>query len=137
MDPQIIRTEAGEELVVLPRRAFDALLARLGDEEAEDRVTVRLVDEIDRDLASGAATVLPGWFSEGMMRHGNAVRAVRTHFGKTQAELAAAIGIGQAELSDVERGAKPPTSSVLDAISAAVGIDPALLRAVERSKATS
>lgn len=37
MDPQIIITAGGEELVVLSRRDFDSLLARLGDEEAEDR----------------------------------------------------------------------------------------------------
>lgn len=45
MQPQIIKTESGEELVVLPRRDYDAMLARLGDEEAEDRMTERLVVE--------------------------------------------------------------------------------------------
>jgi transcriptional regulator with XRE-family HTH domain len=63
------------------------------------------------------------------------VKAVRSHFGKTQQEFAAAIGIGQGHLSDIERGAKPPTLRVLDAISAAVGIDPGILRAIERERA--
>ena len=45
MNPQIITTD-GEELVVLPRRDYDVLLARLRDEEAEDRMTVRLVERV-------------------------------------------------------------------------------------------
>ncbi len=52
MNPQIITTD-GEELVVLPRRDYDVLLARLGDEGAEDRMTVRLVEESWRRIASG------------------------------------------------------------------------------------
>ena len=43
MNPQIITTD-GEELL-LPRRDYDVLLARLRDEGAEDRMTVRLVEE--------------------------------------------------------------------------------------------
>ncbi|BCM88069.1 hypothetical protein [Methylobacterium indicum] len=35
--PQIITTPAGEEFVILPRSDYDALLARLGAEEAEGR----------------------------------------------------------------------------------------------------
>jgi DNA-binding XRE family transcriptional regulator len=135
MDLQIIKTETGEELIVLTRRAYDALLARLGDEEAEDRMTVRLADEVSRRLASGENVVLPNWFADAMTTHRSAVKAVRSHFGKTQQEFAAAIGIGQGHLSDIERGAKPPTLRVLDAISAAVGIDPGILRAIERERA--
>ena len=43
--PQFIRTEAGEEFVVLSRRDYDAMRARLGDEDAEDRMTARMVKE--------------------------------------------------------------------------------------------
>ena len=38
-------TEAGEELVVLSRRDYDALLAQLGDEDAEDRMTLVIAAE--------------------------------------------------------------------------------------------
>jgi hypothetical protein len=53
MQPQIIKTESGEELVVLPRRDYDALLARSGDEEAEDRMTERLVVEGRARITAG------------------------------------------------------------------------------------
>jgi len=45
MHIQTITTEAGEELVILSRRAFDALMARAGDEDAEDRMTLIIAAE--------------------------------------------------------------------------------------------
>ncbi len=59
MKPQFLKTEAGEELVVLSRREYDSLLARLGDEEAEDRMTMRIAEEVGRRLASGEETLVP------------------------------------------------------------------------------
>ena len=53
--PQFIRTEAGEEFVVLSRRDYDAMRARLGDEDAEDRLTARIVKE-----AKASCTITPG-----------------------------------------------------------------------------
>ena len=50
MEPQVLKTAAGEELVVLPRRDYDVLLARLGDEEAEDRLLLAMVDELSEVL---------------------------------------------------------------------------------------
>ena len=48
MKPQLIVTEAGERLVVMTERDYDDLLARAGEEDAEDRMTVRLVEEARR-----------------------------------------------------------------------------------------
>jgi hypothetical protein len=59
MKPHFITTDAGEELVVLSRREYDALLARLGDEEAEDRMTVLLADEVRARLVSGEEKLIP------------------------------------------------------------------------------
>jgi hypothetical protein len=59
MKPHFITTDAGEELVVLTRREYDALLARLGDEEAEDRMTVLLADEVRSRIESGQEELIP------------------------------------------------------------------------------
>ena len=59
MAPQFLRTETGEELVVLSRREYDSLLARLGDEEAEDRMTVLLAEEVRKRIASGEEELVP------------------------------------------------------------------------------
>ena len=59
MTVQFLKTETGEELVVLTRRDYDSLLARLGDEEAEDRMTVRIVKEVGDRIASGEEKLVP------------------------------------------------------------------------------
>ncbi len=45
MPVQTLTSPSGDELVVLGRRDYDALLARLGDEDAEDRMTLILAAE--------------------------------------------------------------------------------------------
>jgi hypothetical protein len=56
---QIITTEGGEELVVLPRRDYDRLLARLGDEEAEDRILADVARQVSDRIASGEEALVP------------------------------------------------------------------------------
>jgi len=56
---QIIKTESGEELVVLPRREYDALMARLGDEEAEDRVLADAARQVLGRIESGEEALVP------------------------------------------------------------------------------
>ena len=51
--PQIIRTE-GEDLIVLPRSDYDALLARAGDEAGEDVMTARVLNATDEKITRGA-----------------------------------------------------------------------------------
>ena len=55
---QIIRSPGGEELVVLPRAEYEALLAAAdtADDDAED---VALYDARKASLASGEESVLP------------------------------------------------------------------------------
>jgi phage baseplate assembly protein W len=55
MPIQIIKTPLGEELVVLSRREYDSLRARLGDEEAEDSMTLVLAAEARSALAAPEA----------------------------------------------------------------------------------
>ncbi len=59
MTAQFITTEGGEELVILSRRAYDELLARLGDEEAEDRVLGAAAQDVLDRVASGQEQVVP------------------------------------------------------------------------------
>lgn len=59
MKPQFITTEGGEELVILSRREYDALLASLGDEEAEDRMTILLAQDVRRRIEAGEEELVP------------------------------------------------------------------------------
>ena len=58
MRPQIIRTPGGEELVVLPRAEYEALLERADHDEAEDADDVAIYDARKAELAAGGV-VLP------------------------------------------------------------------------------
>jgi hypothetical protein len=61
MPVQTLTTPAGEELVVLSGRDYDALLARLGDEDAEDRMTLILAAEARADAPLPRRSRRPCW----------------------------------------------------------------------------
>jgi ribosome-binding protein aMBF1 (putative translation factor) len=116
LKPQIITTDAGEELVVLPRRAYDALLARLGDEEAEDRMAARLAARMRARVVSGAERLIeagpdgrPSRPQDGL---GEIVKSARQSRRLSQQKLAEALAITQGYLSDIERGRKTASAEL-------------------------
>jgi DNA-binding XRE family transcriptional regulator len=115
-NPQIIRTETGEELVVLTRRDYEALRARAGDEAAEDVMSARIVAESDAALAKGADVALPDSVWAEIEGGANPLRVLRRMRGMTQDELAAAAGLSQSYLSDIEAGRKRGTADTLKSL---------------------
>lgn len=115
--PTII-TPKGEELVLVPRADFEALIAERS-EEARDiaaadaivadirRGEVATVTDAEADILLSAPTALAGW------------RKVR---GRTQAALAAEAGISQNYLSDLERGKRSGTTDVLARLAKTLGV---------------
>jgi DNA-binding XRE family transcriptional regulator len=95
--PQIIRTEAGEELVVLQRRDYDALLARSGDEAAEDAMTRQIVAEAAADIA------LPELAWEAIEAGKNPIVVLRRLRHMSQAELATAAQLDQSLIANLEQ----------------------------------
>src|SRR5277367_5091884 len=81
-EPQIIRTPRGEELVVLPRAEYEALLKR-ADDEAEDADDVAIHDAGKAELAAGGV-VLPPEVSAAMPRAESRLKAIRKWRGRTQ-----------------------------------------------------
>ncbi len=104
-------------MVVLPRRDYDALLARLGDEDAEDRATARLVDTATEEAS------VPHWFVVLLAEHGSPVTAARRHHGCTQGQLAEVLGISQGHLSDIERGRRALTREQAHQIAGHTGVE--------------
>jgi ribosome-binding protein aMBF1 (putative translation factor) len=127
MNPQIITTGTGEELVVLPRRDYDALRARAGDEDAEDRMTVLIAQEARRRLASGEDRLVEAG-PNGRPPNldpplGVRIREARKARKMGQIELAKAAEIGQGYLSEIERGEKTPGDEVLARLARALGLE--------------
>jgi hypothetical protein len=100
--PQIIRTPSGEELVVLPRAEYDALLNR-ADHEAEDGDDVEIYDIRKAELVAGG-NVLPPEVSAAILRGDSRLKAIRHWRDETQLHLSFKTGIGQGYLSDLETG---------------------------------
>ena len=107
MTVQKLITESGEELVVLSRRDYDALLARSGDEEAEDRMTLILAAE------GRAEAPLPESVSTAILKGDSVLKALRNWRGLTQVQLAEAAGIGQGFLSELEARMKTGSAETL------------------------
>lgn len=116
MPIKTIESESGEELVVLSRREYDALLARAGDEDAEDRMTLLLAAE-----ARGEAP-LPEAVSTAILAGDSPLKAIRRWRGLTQVELATAAGLTQSFLSEIESGAKSGSAETLTRLAAALNV---------------
>ena len=125
MGVQTIVTDSGEELIVLSRRDYDALLAALGDEEAEDRATIRIADEAQAALDRGDAFVMPAGFVERMLLDGDTrVRAARLYVGQELDHLSARSLVDAARLELLDQGKDAPTPDERDRIAAALRVDP-------------
>jgi DNA-binding XRE family transcriptional regulator len=116
MTVQIIHTEGGEELVVISRRHYDALLARLGDEDAEDRMTLLLAAEARADQP------LPAEVSAAVLGGSSLLKAVRQWRGLTQVALAEAAGVNQGFVSEIESGTKGASAETLAKLAGALRV---------------
>jgi hypothetical protein len=115
--PQIIRTPGGEELVVLPRAEYEALLER-ADHEAEDADDVAIYDA---RKAAGEG-VLPPEVSAAILRGESRLKAIRNWRGETQLHLSFKTGIGQGYLSDLESGRRTGTPETIAKLAQALSV---------------
>lgn len=118
--PQIIRTPSGEELVVLPRAEYEALVER-ADQGAEDAEDVAIYDARKVELAAGGGT-LPPEISAAILRGESRLKAIRNWRGETQLHLSFKTGIGQGYLSDLESGRRAGTPETLAKLAQALGV---------------
>lgn len=123
-EPQFIRTASGEELVVLTRTDYDALLDALAEAE-EDAADVALYDA--RKAASEGGERLPPEITAALRGGARLLEALRDRRGMTQARLAEATGLAQGYLSDIERGRRTGTAETLGRIAAALDVPVAWL----------
>ncbi len=117
--PQIIRTPSGEELVVLPRAEYEALLDR-ADQGGEDADDVAIYDARKAELAAGG--VLPSEVSAAILRGESRLKAIRNWRGQTQVYLNSKTGIAQGYLSDLESGRRTGTPETLVKLAQALDV---------------
>jgi ribosome-binding protein aMBF1 (putative translation factor) len=120
-DLQIIRTPSGEEMVVIPRAEYDALVAA-ANAEAEDEDDVAIYDARKADLEAGRDAALPAEVSGYMLKGDSLLKAVRRWRGISQSDLAKQAGLSQGYLSDMESGRRAGTPETRRVISSVLGI---------------
>lgn len=90
------------EVAIVPRAEYERLKA-LEQEAEEDSGTARLIARAKREIAGGAP-LLPKGVVDRLANGENPIRVLRQFRKETQVELAAAVGIAQNYLSDLETG---------------------------------
>lgn len=126
MKHQIITTPNGDELVVLSRADYEALLqsADAADEDADD---VAIYDARKAELTAGLDARLPPEVSAAILRGDSLLKALRNWKDMTQTHLALETGFAQGYISDLEAGRRKGTNETLEQIARAMDIDPAWL----------
>lgn len=119
MDPQFFKTPGGEEMVILARAEYDAMIERLAELE-EDAGDLAIYDARKVDLTEGRDQPLPAEVSAGLMRGFSLVTALRKWRGVRQTELAQRAGLSQGYLSDIESGRRKGAPETLTAIAEAL-----------------
>lgn len=117
--PQIIKTPTGEEMVVVLKADYDALLRQL--EELEEEADDRAIYDI-RKAELGSNSPLPASVSSAMLRGDSLLKAVREWRGMSQSSLAKSAGIGQGFLSDMESGKRAGSKKTLAQIAEALDL---------------
>jgi len=119
-EPQIIKTPAGEELVVLPRSEYEALLER-ADHDAEDADDIAIYDARKAELSSGGI-VLPPEVSAAMLRGESRLKAIRNWRYMTQLHVSMRTDIGQGYLSDLESGRRTGSPETIAKLAQALDV---------------
>lgn len=97
--PQIIKTPNGEEMVVLPRAEYEALV-QAADKAAEDAADIAIYDARKAELHG--TEPFPAELSMAILRGESRLKALRKWRGFTQSELAEKADVTQGFLSDLE-----------------------------------
>ncbi len=111
-------TPNGEEMIVLSRKDYEALIQRI--EDLEDSLSIA---DFERKLAAGEEELVPAVYVNRMSEGESPIRVWRDFRGMSAKDLAAAAGISTAFLSEIETGKKDGSIATLKAIADALKID--------------
>jgi len=117
--PQIIKTPGGEEMVVIPKAEYEALL-KAADDALEDAADAAIYDARKAELAM--AEPFPAELSMAILRGDSRLKALRKWRGLTQNELAEKVGVTQGFLSDLEARRRTPSAETIAKLGEALAV---------------
>ena len=119
--PQIIRTPNGEELVILAKAEYDAMVEALAEIE-EDAADVAAYDAAMMEITGDAHALLPEPVSAALTAGDGLLKALRKWRGLNQTELAEKVGVAQGYISDLEANRRQGAPETIARIAAALDI---------------
>lgn len=117
MGAQIITTDGGERLVIIPEAEFNAMR-----EAIEDREDIDAVHAFHAKLAAGEEELVPADVANRIIDGENKVRVWREYRGLTARDLAAKAEISGGYLSQIETGAREGSLDAIKRIAAALAV---------------
>ncbi|TWF53173.1 helix-turn-helix domain-containing protein [Neorhizobium alkalisoli] len=119
---QIITSPSGEEMVVLSKKEFDALAARV-EEYDEDADDIAVYDARKAELENqGDAGLMPLEVSQAILKGDSRLRAIRKYRGLSQVDLATASRTAQGHISDIEKSRRSLTDATAERLAAAMDV---------------
>ena len=119
---QIIKSPKGEEMIVLPRKEYERLLAYAEDDE--DSRAIRRADAVMERVKAGKTALIPETVVKAIAVRGvHPVRAWREYRGWTGSQLARKTKLARTTISQIETGTRKGTVAAYKAIAKSLGID--------------
>ena len=120
---QFFKMPSGEEVAILPRAEYEALVAEASDAD-EDAADLAMFDARMAEASPGLSPEV----SMAVLRGDSLLKAVREWRGFTQLQVAQreTIGISQGHLSDIESGRRNATERTLQELARIYGVDASL-----------
>ena len=114
---QFFKMPSGEEVAILPRAEYEALVADMSDAE-EDAADLAM---FDARMAEASPRLSPE-VSMAVLRGDSLLKAVREWRGLKQTEVALRAAISQGHLSDIESGRRKAASHTLAQLAEIYGV---------------
>lgn len=111
---QTITTPAGEELVLLAKAEYEALV---------DQADIARADKIMADIVAGREETIPAEVVRRLISGESKVKVWRNHRGMTGRELAEATDLSAPYVSEIESGRKEGSISAMKKIAEALKVD--------------
>jgi len=115
--PQVIQSPSGEEMVVISRVEYEALVSA-----AEDVADVLAAERSLARIAAGEVELIPDSEVDAYLDAPTPLAFWRKKRRLTQATLAKTVGVTQAYLSEIESGKKEARVGVLKDLAAALKV---------------
>ncbi len=126
IETQTLKTPAGDELVVISRRDYEALLVRLADAE-EELEDIAAASEARAEAAATRLPPFPPEVNAALFRGDRRLAAIRKWRGFAVADLAAKAGVGAGDIEAFERGEREQTVDQARLLAVALDVHPGWL----------